>query len=42
MQTTDYKDLDEVPAPVASATAATARNAIRGISDNRFGPKGFG
>lgn len=27
MQSTDYNDLDEVPAPVASATAACARNA---------------
>jgi multimeric flavodoxin WrbA len=28
MQTTDYNDLDEVPTPVASATAAAARNAV--------------
>jgi multimeric flavodoxin WrbA len=27
MQTTDYKDLDEVPEPVAKTTAAAARNA---------------
>ncbi|MCV7283109.1 flavodoxin family protein [Mycolicibacterium flavescens] len=27
MQSTDYKDLDEVPEPVASTTAALARNA---------------
>jgi multimeric flavodoxin WrbA len=27
MQSTDYQDLDEVPAPIASATAAAARNA---------------
>ena len=27
MQSTDYNDLDEVPEPVASATAAAARNA---------------
>jgi multimeric flavodoxin WrbA len=27
MQTTDYKDLDEVPQPVAKTTAAAARNA---------------
>jgi hypothetical protein len=28
MQTTDYIDLDKVPAAVASATAAAARNAV--------------
>ena len=28
MQSTDYKDLDEVPAPVAKTTAALARNAV--------------
>lgn len=28
MQTTDDKDLDEVPDPVAKATAAAARNAV--------------
>jgi multimeric flavodoxin WrbA len=28
MQTTDYKDLDEVPEPVAKTTAAAARNAV--------------
>jgi hypothetical protein len=27
MQTKDYKDLDEVPEPVAKTTAAVARNA---------------
>jgi len=27
MQTTDYKDLAEVPEPVATTTAAVARNA---------------
>ncbi len=27
MESTDYKDLDEVPEAVASATAAAARNA---------------
>lgn len=27
MQSTDHNDLDEVPAPVASVTAACARNA---------------
>src|SRR5215217_8187192 len=28
MQTKDYKDLDEVPEPVAKTTAAAARNAV--------------
>ena len=28
MQTTDYKDLDEVPEPVAKTTAGVARNAV--------------
>lgn len=28
MQSTDYKDLDEVPEAIASATAAAARNAV--------------
>lgn len=28
MESTDYNDLDEVPKPVASATAAAARNAV--------------
>ena len=28
MESTDYNDLDEVPEPVASATAAAARNAL--------------
>jgi multimeric flavodoxin WrbA len=28
MQTTDYRDLDQVPKAVASATAAAARNAV--------------
>lgn len=41
MQSTDYNDLDEVPAPVASATAAVARNAAflaNLLRDNRFPP----
>jgi hypothetical protein len=28
MQSRDYNDLDEVPEPVASTTAAAARNAV--------------
>ena len=28
MQSTNYNDLDEIPEPVASATAAAARNAV--------------
>jgi hypothetical protein len=28
MQTKDYKDLDDVPEPVAKTTAAAARNAV--------------
>ena len=28
MESTDYKDLDEVPEQVASTTAAAARNAV--------------
>jgi hypothetical protein len=28
MESTDYNDLDEVPDPVASATAAAARSAV--------------
>ncbi|MET8774585.1 NAD(P)H-dependent oxidoreductase [Nocardia sp. NPDC050713] len=39
METTDYTDLDEVPEPVASATAAMARNAAhlaRLLADQRY------
>lgn len=39
METTDYADLDEVPEPVASATAAMARNAAhlaRLLADQRY------
>ena len=41
MESTDYNDLDEVPEPVASATAAAARNAAhlaRTLTDNHYPP----
>jgi hypothetical protein len=28
MESTDYNDLDDIPDPVASATAAAVRNAV--------------
>ncbi|MCV7218605.1 NAD(P)H-dependent oxidoreductase [Mycobacterium crocinum] len=39
MQSTDYKDLDEVPEAIASATAAAARNAVhlaRRLKDAKY------
>ena len=39
MESTDYNDLDEVPKPVASATAAAARNAVhlaRALRQSRY------
>ncbi|QLL05399.1 flavodoxin family protein [Mycobacterium vicinigordonae] len=41
MESTDYNDLDEVPAPVASATAAAARNAAhlaRTLKERKYPP----
>ncbi|KUI15799.1 flavodoxin [Mycobacterium sp. GA-1285] len=41
MQSKDYKDLDEVPEPVTSTTAALARNAVhlaRALRDGKYPP----